>query len=327
MANTKQLPALHIIFASLLLIGVLTACGGGTSTPEAIEPEIEPPPKGPADEIDQDLPEGVFFWGFDAGSPPGWEHSPEWQFEQGNALSEGPGQSMFSAEQWANFNLFSRIQTGPDTAFGVFIRATEEARYQIIFEPGAFVFFWQIGDAMDEVVVPGFNLEPGWHEVHIYADGAFVSVAVDGEVMFEKEDLEYTSPGSIGFLHHSDDAFSIDFIEVHRLDGGREEITSPEEQVPESTFPPVLEPVLRDPPIASLIEIGDPNQEFRVTLTGSPGAVEPGSLVSVANLATSRVDFTDALEDGSFQMDVFAFPGTSLQVKHADMDFFNEQVQ
>jgi hypothetical protein len=325
MNTTKPQSALHLTFITILVISMLTACGGGgTSTPHEVGPTKEPPAADPDEEVVEDIPENIFFWGFDDGPPPDWEHSPEWQFEGGNALSEGPDHSIFSTEQWGSFNFFSRIQTGPDSAFGIFIRATDEARYQIIFEPGAFVFFWHIGDVMDEEVLPGFDLEPGWHEVHIFAEGGFISITVDGEVMFEKEDLQYLRPGSIGFLNHADDVLAVDYIEIHDLDFEGGEIASPGEPGGEPAYEQVPEPVLRDPPIASLIEIGSPDGDFQVSVTGEAGAVEPGVLVSVANLATNRIYFTDALEDGSFQLDLFAFSGTSLLIKHAAIEFWNE---
>ncbi|NIS81030.1 MAG: hypothetical protein GTO14_12665 [Anaerolineales bacterium] len=322
MTTTRPQSALHRVYIVVLILSLLTACGGGgTSTPDELVPEAGPPEEDHVEEIEEGIPEDVFFWGFDDGPPPGWDFSPDWQYEGGHALSGGPDQVMFSAERWGSFNLFSRIRTGSDTAFGIFIRAGENARYQIIFEPGAFVFFWHIGTDMDEVVLPGYNLEPGWHEVHILAEDQLLSITVDGENMFEKGDLQHTSPGNIGFLNHSEDVLAIDFIEVHTLDHVVEEVAEPGGPIPEG----VPEPVLREAPIAGLIDVGNPGEGFQVTLTGEAGAVTPGSLVSVANLATSRVYFTDADEDGSFQLDVFAFPGTSLQIKHADIEFYNEE--
>lgn len=324
MKITKPHPTLPLSFFLLLILSVLTACGGRTNTPEAIEPDVEPPPADQVEEVEQEVPEGISFWGFDQGRPGDWEISPGWQFEEGHAVSDGPDQVMFTYEQWANFNLFTRIQTGPGTAFGIFIRAAENARYQIIFEPGAFVFFWHVGDVVDEVVLPGYNLEPGWHEFHVQAQGSFITISVDGEPMFDMDNLIHISQGTIGILNHTENPLSIDYVEVHRLEGEQDEIVSPIEPEPEPSYPQVPEPVLRDPPIASLIDISSPDESYQVTLSGAAGAVEPGSLVSVANLATSRVDFTDANQDGSFEIDVFAFPGTSLQVKHATIDFPNE---
>lgn len=326
MTTSKPKSAFHLVFIAVFLFSLLSACGGGgTNTPDRTEPEVESPIEDPIEVVDEDIPDNIFFWGFDEGPPPDWEVSPEWQFEGGNAISEGPGQAIFSSEQWGSFNFFSRVRTGPETAFGIFIRAGDKARYQIVFEPGAFVFFWDIEGIMGEEVLPGFDLEPGWHEVQFLAEGGFISITVDGENMFEKDDLQHTSPGSIGFLSHSEDVLSIDFIEVHSLDAEAEEVSSSSDLIPETVFEQVPELVLREPPIASLIEIGTPGEDFQVTITGETGAVEPGSLVSVANLATSRVDFTDALDDGSFQLDVFAFPGTSLQIKHAAIEFWNEE--
>jgi hypothetical protein len=326
MSNSKPQSTLLLILVMTLILSTLTSCGGGrTSTPEPIEPEEALPTEDSPEEVNQDIPEEVFFWGFDEGLPPDLELSPGWQFQDGMAISDEPGQFMFTYEQWTNLNLLTRFQAAPENLFGIFIRAAEDARYQILFEPGAFVFFWHIGDEIDEVVLPGFNLEPGWHDLQVLTEGAHISITVDGVVIFTKDDLTHLSRGTIGIQNHSGDDLAIDYLEIHALDLEGEEFVSPEEQFPEPTYEKVPEPVLRDPPIASLIEIGEPNQNYNVTLTGSAGAAEPGSLVSVANLATSRVYFTDAFEDGSFQLDVFAFPGTSLQVKHAEMEFFNEQ--
>jgi hypothetical protein len=325
MTTSKTQSTLHLTLITVLIFSMLAACGGGgTSAPEDAGPTKEPPVVDQVGEVDQDLPENVHFWGFDGGQPSDWEVSPGWQFEGGSATSVGPDQAMFTFEQWANFNLFTRIETGPETAFGIFIRAAEDARYQIIFEPGAFVFFWHIGNVVDEVVLPGYNLEPGWHELHIQAAGSTITISVDGEGMFDLDNLQHTLQGTIGFLNHTENPLSIDYVEVHRLDEGMEGVAS-DEPIPEPGFEPAPDFVLHEPPIASLIAIGEPSDNFQVTITGGAGAAEPGSLVSVANLATSRVDFTDAREDGSFQLDVFAFPGTSLQIKHATVDFYNEE--
>jgi hypothetical protein len=328
MITKKPLSSLHMLFITALAFSLLTGCGGGgTTTPNDLETTVEPTGEGQIEEVGEELPENVFFWDFDTGPPPDWDFSPEWRYEDGSATTESPGQALFSTEQWTSFNLLTQVQTGPETAFGIFIRAIEDARYQIVFEPGAMVFFWDIRGAVGEEVVPESALDPGWHGIQILAEGQFISIIVDGEVMFEKDDLEYLSPGSIGFQNHGEGPLSIDFIEVHGFDEAREEVASsePGEPVAGPSYEVLPEPVLREPPIASLIQIGAPDENFHVTLIGEPGAVEPGSLVSVANLATSRVYFADALEDGSFQLDVFAFPGTSLQVKHTEVEFPNEE--
>ena len=70
-----------------------------------------------------------------------------------------------------------------------------------------------------------------------------------------------------------------------------------------------------NPPIASLIEVSDPDASGDVTVTGQPGAVPPNSFVMVVTLDTGHFEHSQAAGDGSFSLSTFAPAGTSILIK------------
>ena len=70
-----------------------------------------------------------------------------------------------------------------------------------------------------------------------------------------------------------------------------------------------------NPPIASLIEVADPDASGDVTVTGQPGAVPPNSFVMVVTLDTGHFEHSQAAGDGSFSVSTFAPAGTSILIK------------
>ncbi len=75
------------------------------------------------------------------------------------------------------------------------------------------------------------------------------------------------------------------------------------------------------PPNASLITVGNPNSDGVATVSGSAGAVDTLARVVVVNLDTHSLALTYAEADGSFSLEVFAPPGSTLLVKY-DPDYW-----
>lgn len=69
------------------------------------------------------------------------------------------------------------------------------------------------------------------------------------------------------------------------------------------------------PPRASLIHVTIPDAVGDVTVTGSPGCVAPGSFLTVVTLDTGHIATTQAADDGSFQVSLFAPFGSSILIK------------
>ena len=69
-------------------------------------------------------------------------------------------------------------------------------------------------------------------------------------------------------------------------------------------------------PDARKIHIGEPDADGMVTVTGEPGTVVPLGHVVVVNLSTFRASFTASYADGSFETEVYAPPGSVIDVKH-----------
>ncbi len=316
-----------ILIIIIILAGILiTAC-----SQESDQLEQEPPQADQADKIPSDQPEGVnqpdsehiTFWGFDNGFPPDVEHSPDWQFNDGNAVTNVPGQSMFSINQWQNFDLFSRLKIEEGTLFGFFFRTGETGSYQVLLEPGFAILRFESANPSELLVRP-YPFEPGWYEIHLSAQDRFVSLSMNGETILEFPALEITTPGNIGVVNQGEGLLEIDFIEIHSSDAapGREAGEGEPGQPLTSPEPPI---VIRQAPVASLIEIGTPDEQFNVSVRGNAGSVKANSLVIVANLDTTRVYYADAQDDGSFQVSLTAFSGSAIQIKHAESIFSPEE--
>jgi len=93
-------------------------------------------------------------------------------------------------------------------------------------------------------------------------------------------------------------------------------ITLLEEQEEPTPRPPGELQVPPTPPIAELITVGPPDEASNSVITGAPGAVVPNSYVYLAVLDTGKMTATTAADDGSFQAELLAPPGTSIQIKH-----------
>jgi hypothetical protein len=65
-----------------------------------------------------------------------------------------------------------------------------------------------------------------------------------------------------------------------------------------------------DPPIASLIDISEPDASGIVTINGAPGAVFPAAQVAIRNLYTEQVVYTQAGLTGTFEARLFG-PGNT----------------
>jgi hypothetical protein len=70
------------------------------------------------------------------------------------------------------------------------------------------------------------------------------------------------------------------------------------------------------PPDASLITVGSPNSEGKATVYGSDGAVPAQIDVVVVNLNAKSMAHTLSDANGSFSVDIFAPPGSTLMVKY-----------
>jgi hypothetical protein len=75
-------------------------------------------------------------------------------------------------------------------------------------------------------------------------------------------------------------------------------------------------PIPKDPPVASLITVEEPDLEGYAAVTGLPGAVPPLAVVMVLNLNGSHLDATVSDSNGAFSAHLFAPPGSSLLVKY-----------
>ncbi len=72
----------------------------------------------------------------------------------------------------------------------------------------------------------------------------------------------------------------------------------------------------RPPPIASLITVGTTAPDGTTTVSGAPGAGPPRAVVLVASLAYSDADFVRAGRDGSFDAEIPAAPGDTIQISY-----------
>jgi hypothetical protein len=305
-------------FLVVAFFALAAACGPSPETDAALPQEI------PQESPDEVVADNVDFWDFQEGLSEGWDASPGWEWVDGSARSEGGEQVLYTVQWWANFNLFTRMEFGPESVFELQFRANPEGAYQFLFESGAVILVDRAGEEMRELYTEATSIEQGWHDVHVLVESGFVRLEIDGERVIELEGLERVSPGALAFLHHGGGAFAIDFVEVHDFGGGEEELAEAgmEAQGPPLEGPPTV--VIPYPPKAELIEFGPPDESFMVQVTGHPGAVEPGSFVSLANLQTTRVYFVMADEDGGFQTEIFSYPGSSIQVKHFDGEGMEE---
>jgi hypothetical protein len=78
-----------------------------------------------------------------------------------------------------------------------------------------------------------------------------------------------------------------------------------------------------EPPLASLIAVGAPDDEGYATVTGQPGAVPPLVAVMVVNLNANTLAVTGSDATGAFSAQLYAPPGSSVLVKY---DPFGENV-
>jgi hypothetical protein len=74
--------------------------------------------------------------------------------------------------------------------------------------------------------------------------------------------------------------------------------------------------VIAEPPDASLITLGEADDDGTATVTGLAGSVQPDALVAVACLDTAHVKVVQADERGAFQASLFAPAGAHIMVKH-----------
>ena len=330
MSKSNQSSILNFIVI-ILLAGILMAscsqeADQSEKEPSQTEDQVDQILADQPEEVHQPDTENVTFWGFDNGFPPDVEYSPDWQFNDGNAITSLPAQSMFSIRQWQNFDLFSRLHIEEGTLVGFFFRAGEQGSHQVLLEPGFAILRIESATPAGLLVGP-YPFEPGWYEIHIAVQDQNVSLSINGETIFEFPELDITTPGNIGVVNQGEGPLAIDFIEIHSSDAVHA-IQPGEEEAGESGLPlasgePTI--VIRQGPVASLIEIGTPDEHFNVTVRGQAGSVKPNSLVIVANLETTRVYYADALDDGSFQVKLTAFPGSTIQVKHAESIFSPEE--
>jgi len=86
---------------------------------------------------------------------------------------------------------------------------------------------------------------------------------------------------------------------------------------PEDVFNPQEESgIPYNPPVASLISFGEANALGETTVTGNAGAALPGGIVYAVNLSSTHQSYTTAAADGSFQLVLFAPPGSPVMIKH-----------
>lgn len=75
------------------------------------------------------------------------------------------------------------------------------------------------------------------------------------------------------------------------------------------------------PPVAALIQVAAPDAASgKSVVTGSAGAVPPGSTVVLLTLETGNTSSVVAAKDGSFSTSLFAPPGTTVLVKAGPLD-------
>ncbi len=304
--------------AACLLMGLLLgSCGGPAPTEPLAGPEAE--------EIA--LPESpsqgnVSFWGFDQGTPEGWEVGPAWIFEEGSALTDQPGEGLFSPGIWQDFDLNTRVRVEEGTIFALLFRAGEEGFNQLLFETDAVALMSEQQGEVALLMEQPYSLEPGWREINLIVRGGEVTLLSETGVILESGGLGVLDPGAVGFVNHSDAGLAVDFVEVH--DVLEADMAEEQEEPSQGEFGDdaagafeVLDFVLDEPPKAELIEFDISDEGFSVTVTGKPGSVEANSLVAVTNLDTTRLYFAPADDQGAFQIELFAFPGSSIMVKHA----------
>lgn len=77
-----------------------------------------------------------------------------------------------------------------------------------------------------------------------------------------------------------------------------------------SATPPASIPA----PVSGLISISSPNAEGLVRITGTPGAVEDNAEIEVNNRTTGNSASTEAESDGSFEAEIAASIGDSLEI-------------
>ncbi len=77
-----------------------------------------------------------------------------------------------------------------------------------------------------------------------------------------------------------------------------------------------VHPIPYDPPVASLITIGPPDDLGEATVSGSPGAALPLARVLLVNLNSTHQAHTISEADGSFGARIYAPPGSAVMIKH-----------
>ena len=116
---------------TVLIILVLTGCSEQSSPPDIILDENHE-----GEEIIEDLPENVSFWGFDEGDFDGWEHFPGWSIEGVIASGVGLQEGIFTEDQWVDFHLFARLEIDPESTFAIHFReGAGEGGYQVLIQP------------------------------------------------------------------------------------------------------------------------------------------------------------------------------------------------
>jgi hypothetical protein len=77
-----------------------------------------------------------------------------------------------------------------------------------------------------------------------------------------------------------------------------------------------VHPIPYDPPVASKISVGPPDDLGEAAITGAPGAALPLARVLLVNLNSTHQAHTTSRADGSFSARIYAPPGSALMVKH-----------
>ena len=78
----------------------------------------------------------------------------------------------------------------------------------------------------------------------------------------------------------------------------------------------LINPIPYEPPDASKIAVGQPDDLGEATVTGAPGSVLPLAHVLLVNLNSTHQAFTVSEADGSFVARIYAPPGSAIMVKH-----------
>jgi len=310
----KKHTSFKIYFLFLFLFSsILSGCGKTDELPRADESDDTIKP---VDSVEESITPSTF-WGFDEGPPVDWEFGPAWTFENGAASISEPGQPLISLDSWQDFNLATRISIEEDTIFGLLFRNSDEGSSQILFEPGGVELISEMKGETKSIGFNEINLEPGFHELQIIVSGKEVVVYSDDWVILENNQVNLVNPGSVGFIIHNNTNLSIDYVEVQNADTVKTAENLEEEIITEASNQDAMPTrVIHDPPIANLITVHTPDDNYNTLVVGEPGSTAPNSMVMIGNLETSLVYFATADENGGFEKEIFSHPSSSIEIKH-----------